>query len=174
MNNITHIGQMGADEQTSAGFWLFQITPTDFDNAYESLRQYLKNELGFVDEYTYLGVLGGTLKDFLNNYINASHAIGAAYHSYNKNKFYNYLKTNYGYDDDELDIYLPALSIVNDQGKIPRSIYDAYSYTPSSESAVVEAGKSVITWGVGLGAAYLIGYLLLREAVFGRTKKSRK
>lgn len=159
---------LGTDEQKEGALFLRLLDPTDYDTAFEGVRGVLKDSLGFTDEFHYLGLLGGPLKDFLNRYIEASYQLKAGYSPTSKQHFYNELGEFY--DKQTLDTYFNALSKAYQMGKVPKSIYNAYTYTPTEggilKDLTVSSSKYLIT-AVLIGGA---GYLLMREAFFGKRK----
>ena len=169
---MSNIATLGKDEQSEGALFIRVLNPTDFDNASEAMRKYLKNQLGFLDEWKYLGLTGGPLREFLHRYIDTSHFFGSSYNVFQKEKWFDYLKTKYGYSNTELEIYFGAYDTVNSQGKIPASISQAYNYTPTKDTAFTEMLKGAAKyafWGVGI---YAVSYLLLREKLFGTKKRT--
>lgn len=171
--NTMGTSMLGKDEQSEGALFIRFLNPTDFDAAFGAMRLYIKDNQGFLDEYKYLGLFGGPLKDFIKRYIEASYEFNSSYSTYQKDTWYNYFATRWNYSFEELDIYFGALVATNDMGKIPRSIFSAYTYKPSKDTAIGETIKDSAKYIVYAAGAYAVGYLLLREFLFG-TKRTKK
>lgn len=171
MTSLSHIEVMGADEQQEGTLFLRLINPTDFDTAYEALRIELKKQLSLIDEFSYIGLFGGDLKEFLHRYVEASHEINSAISGFNKSTFYSYFKNKWGYTDEELNVYFNALLKMDSQNKIPRSIMYAYTYKPNEGGLVADTVKKTGKFVLGTVLLYGAGYLLIREILFKKGSK---
>ncbi len=153
---------MGRDEQEGGALFVRLWSPTDLDTASEAMRIDLKEELGIYDEWKYLGVFGGTLRDFLERYIDVSHALKKSYSPVNKRKFYDFMIAKWGYDKETLDLYFSTLVKLTKQKKIPKSIYEPYSYVPD-DSTVPERASKYLVKAIIIGG---ISYLLIKSIIF--------
>lgn len=170
MSNV-NFNTLGKDEQTESAPFVQFFAPTDFDTAVKAISVYIKDNMGFLDEYKYLGLFNGPVKSFLKKYIEASYEFNASYSNYQKTKWYNYFKSRWNFATDELDVYFSALVATNDMGKIPRNIFSAYTYTPSKDTVLGGAIKDAAKYSIFAVGMYAVGYLLLREYLFGTKKK---
>lgn len=171
---MSNVDFLGKDEQAEGVPLLRFLNPTDFDVAYEAMRLYIKDNQGFIDEYKYLGLFGGPLKEFIKRYIEASYEFNSSYSSYQKDTWYNYFASRWNYSFDELGIYFGALIATDDMGKIPRSIFSAYTYKPTKDTALGETIKDSAKYVLFAGGAYVVGYLLLREFIFGKKNYKKR
>jgi hypothetical protein len=155
---------LGADEQTPGLIFWRLFDPTDFDQAWEAINEYIKTNKSFLGEFNILGLFGGKSKDFLRRYIQVGHDFGLSY-DMAPSQYRKVLKNKYGYSDDKLDIYFEALTAQYRAGKVKPNIYNPASYTPSDPSIMGDFAKKAFLYGAGGLALYFLGKEILFKKV---------
>lgn len=162
MNLSENVEVIGRDQQEGGALFIRLISPTDRDKAQEAMRVELRQRLPLGQEFKYIGLFAGPLKQFLSDYIDVGHALKLTYSPLNKERFYTAMKQKGDYDNEALDIYFDAFYTLRKQGKIPDSIYKPYTYVPDDSTV----GEKAIKYGVNAIVIGGVAYLLIKTIIF--------
>ena len=167
---------LGRDETIPGAFYTQVTSPTDYDNAVDSIINRLHEiytwDIVNPTLWKLIGLTGSPVKKFLTHYIQLSRRWNDYYSSSSANTWVNYFVKNWGYDPELVRVYLDALEHGYNNQTISGDIYQAYKYTaentaglPSIKSDIKDIVKyGIITVAVA-GTVYFFGKDLLKKLV---------
>jgi hypothetical protein len=135
---------LGRDELSTGKYFSSVTNPTLYDVALRNMIDYIKISYGIGDRLkllgVYLGETGSDVADFLKNYIATASGWRQSYNYNDRQKWFDYFKANFQYSDFEINEWLKTLRTLNQSGRIPKAIFEPWTYTDNDPTDSVDFG----------------------------------
>lgn len=155
---------LGRDEQSAAPLFVRMWDPTDLQTVAWKMCDAIKRRLSWdwlnPQAWRMVGFDCGPVEQWLKDYIALSREQRVPLTDATRAQFAYDMVGQYGYDPDDIDIFIDEFLALKDQGLVPVSISKPWTYEPTSvrEDITKEALTKVLPVAALIGLAALAVY----------------